>query len=298
MSSAAQTAANQINAQASTGPCTDEGKSRSSRNSLTHGLFALRDFIRPDEEQTYAQLDAALKADLRPVGTLELNLVEEIRGVMWRLARCRDIEAGFIETLGTGAAVTEAPGAEAIPIPQAPGAEAIKDPMQNEATARLQNSIDRARAQSHRLLHRCTSELRRLQTSRQYLNEVFPAGTALDDLGISDWQSITSSLAERMRGDLRQRKIDGLDSFESIIKTAFNDEMRSMAMPESTKAESGVFAERTQSAPRLGIFRAERTQSTAPKSVGVARNAPCPCNSGRKYKRCCGKNQGPWLTFE
>ncbi len=22
---------------------------------------------------------------------------------------------------------------------------------------------------------------------------------------------------------------------------------------------------------------------------GVARNAPCPCRSGRKYKRCCGK---------
>jgi uncharacterized protein YecA (UPF0149 family) len=22
----------------------------------------------------------------------------------------------------------------------------------------------------------------------------------------------------------------------------------------------------------------------------TARNAPCPCNSGQKYKRCCGKN--------
>jgi hypothetical protein len=22
---------------------------------------------------------------------------------------------------------------------------------------------------------------------------------------------------------------------------------------------------------------------------GVARNAPCPCGSGRKYKRCCGR---------
>ena len=25
------------------------------------------------------------------------------------------------------------------------------------------------------------------------------------------------------------------------------------------------------------------------KFPGTGRNAPCPCNSGRKYKRCCGK---------
>jgi len=32
----------------------------------------------------------------------------------------------------------------------------------------------------------------------------------------------------------------------------------------------------------------------APKTVAppraVSRNAPCPCGSGDKYKRCCGKN--------
>ena len=25
------------------------------------------------------------------------------------------------------------------------------------------------------------------------------------------------------------------------------------------------------------------------RAIGVSRNAPCPCNSGKKYKRCCGK---------
>ncbi|MBQ7282414.1 MAG: SEC-C domain-containing protein, partial [Spirochaetales bacterium] len=28
---------------------------------------------------------------------------------------------------------------------------------------------------------------------------------------------------------------------------------------------------------------------TAPK---VGRNDPCPCGSGKKYKNCCGRNQG------
>jgi hypothetical protein len=25
------------------------------------------------------------------------------------------------------------------------------------------------------------------------------------------------------------------------------------------------------------------------KSLGTGRNAPCPCNSGKKFKRCCGR---------
>lgn len=36
----------------------------------------------------------------------------------------------------------------------------------------------------------------------------------------------------------------------------------------------------------LGLFKAKSRQK-AP-IVAVARNAPCPCGSGRKYKRCCG----------
>lgn len=36
----------------------------------------------------------------------------------------------------------------------------------------------------------------------------------------------------------------------------------------------------------LGMFK--RTKMRQPESVAVLRNAPCPCGSGRKYKRCCG----------
>lgn len=37
----------------------------------------------------------------------------------------------------------------------------------------------------------------------------------------------------------------------------------------------------------LGLFKARSTQQTP--VVAIARNAPCPCGSGRKYKRCCGR---------
>jgi uncharacterized protein YecA (UPF0149 family) len=33
----------------------------------------------------------------------------------------------------------------------------------------------------------------------------------------------------------------------------------------------------------------------APQAPPIARNALCPCRSGEKYKRCCGKTAPPLL---
>ena len=53
------------------------------------------------------------------------------------------------------------------------------------------------------------------------------------------------------------------------------------AYKPSTDAKPGGSADR--SAPG-----AQATAITAQKKVG--RNDPCPCGSGKKYKRCCGRN--------
>jgi hypothetical protein len=37
----------------------------------------------------------------------------------------------------------------------------------------------------------------------------------------------------------------------------------------------------------LGFFKQTGKQNSS--AVTIARNAPCPCGSGRKYKRCCGR---------
>jgi uncharacterized protein len=45
---------------------------------------------------------------------------------------------------------------------------------------------------------------------------------------------------------------------------------------------------------QLHEFRLERRQLSPPRdpvvrnSPKVGRNAPCPCGSGKKYKKCCG----------
>jgi hypothetical protein len=40
---------------------------------------------------------------------------------------------------------------------------------------------------------------------------------------------------------------------------------------------------------------AKQTQSEPAKTPSIPRSAPCPCKSGEKYKRCCGKNAPPVL---
>ena len=58
----AKFAANQANAQHSTGPRTPEGKAAVSQNSATFGLFAARDLVRPEDQSEYDELRAGLEA--------------------------------------------------------------------------------------------------------------------------------------------------------------------------------------------------------------------------------------------
>ena len=217
MSTPAQLAANLANAQASTGPRTEEGKAASSKNATKHGLFATHDFIRPGEEPLYAELDDSLRLDLAPSGILEHNLVDEIRRAMWRLRRCGQVEESFIATLD---------------------ADAQPDPMQNEPAAKLQASVDRARAQSHRLLHKCTAELRRLQTDRQYAQEFFFEDADTSDIGIADWRAITKAHGERTRGELRQKKLDRLDNMLSMVQRAATEASAASGMPLTNQTRS------------------------------------------------------------
>jgi hypothetical protein len=41
---------------------------------------------------------------------------------------------------------------------------------------------------------------------------------------------------------------------------------------------------------------AKQTQPQPAKTTPIPRSAPCPCKSGEKFKRCCGKNAPPVLT--
>ena len=41
---------------------------------------------------------------------------------------------------------------------------------------------------------------------------------------------------------------------------------------------------------RRELYKAQKSSTTVVKGPKVGRNDPCPCGSGKKYKKCCGKN--------
>src|SRR5690242_2924686 len=161
MATPAQIAANQQNAEASTGPQTSQGKARSAQNSTSHGLFAKRDFVRPCETAEYEELTNSLLDDLRPEGALERTIAFEIVSAAWRLRRCSELEAALA---GRG--------------------DYVLDPLEDKETLPLQNTVDRARGHAHRNMYRAMNELRRLQTERRFRGEFLTGGIEPAELGL------------------------------------------------------------------------------------------------------------------
>jgi hypothetical protein len=217
-----------------TGPRTEAGKAISARNSTKHGLFAQRDFILRGEDEEYAQTFSDLMAELSPASVLEQTFATEIMGATWRLRRCGILEFDL-------ARATD-------PAPDAQDA--------------IQKSIDRARAQSHNILRRSLTELRKLQTERQTRILQLPDGQVPPDLGLTDSRKAVNTAARSILAASSFCKPAPADSsFCKPVKTAPAAAASSFCNPPATP-----------------------------------RNAPCPCGSGVKYKRCCGKNAPPVLN--
>ena len=50
-----------------------------------------------------------------------------------------------------------------------------------------------------------------------------------------------------------------------------------------------VFPELTEER-RKELYKQQKASGTIRKPRKIGRNDPCPCGSGKKYKKCCGKN--------
>ena len=169
MASDSQIDANRHNAALSTGPQTPAGKARCADNALQHGLFATRDFVRPDERDDYEHIHDSLRVELAPKTIFQHVHFREIFTAVWRLRRCRLLEASLVDKLSDPAL----------------------DAMEDDATCRLQAAIDRARRDAHRILARSTAELRRLQTERDFTKMAY---LSPDGQGLSSHIRITSAL--------------------------------------------------------------------------------------------------------
>jgi hypothetical protein len=93
MTSFRQIEANRRNAIPSTGPNTEEGKRRSRRNALRHGLCA--ETVIEDIED-YRAFEAAVIADYDAQTAVERELVLRLASLLWRLRRSTAIETDLL----------------------------------------------------------------------------------------------------------------------------------------------------------------------------------------------------------
>lgn len=88
---------NRINARASTGPRTPEGKAASSRNALKHGAYSIALLPLGESPEDLEALRAAVVTSLAPVGPIECLLVDRLVLQWWRLERAQRVERETLE---------------------------------------------------------------------------------------------------------------------------------------------------------------------------------------------------------
>jgi len=106
MATDAQIAANQLNAQKSTGPQSTTGKQASSMNAVTHGIFATNPIATGENKAEFNELSEAIRDYYKPSDIIEEALVHNIIIALWRQQRARCAEAAIINLSMTRRSIT------------------------------------------------------------------------------------------------------------------------------------------------------------------------------------------------
>jgi hypothetical protein len=134
-----------------------------------------------------------------------------------------------------------------------------------EEMAAQQKSVDRARSHSHSMLRRSLAELRKLQTERA------------------------------IRLELDNGHLPGLVDSKQLIQTVrdFDNHEGKQAKAAAKIIDDMIKAE--EASAMKPPINSSFCNPTPTNAVLTPRNAACPCGSGEKYKRCCGKAAPPVL---
>ena len=154
MSSERKKAANRANARLSTGPKTLEGKAAVALNGIRHGLLSRQTLIKGESEAELVGFGKRLRAQLSPVGELELLFADRIVSTAWRLRRALAVEAALLSKEDTPDRAFAGYGGRKMTI-----------------LARYESTLERG-------LFKALHELQRLQAARQ--GESVPLPEAVD----------------------------------------------------------------------------------------------------------------------
>jgi hypothetical protein len=92
-----QIEANRRNARLSTGPTTEQGKRKSRRNEVRHGLIAETVIDALEDAADYAAFEMAVTADYDACTAVEREPVLRLASLLWRLRWATAIESGLFK---------------------------------------------------------------------------------------------------------------------------------------------------------------------------------------------------------
>ena len=228
MATPAQIAANQANAQLSTGPRSADGKARSSKNNLRYGFRSQSVLLPGDDPAEYEALLQELSGHFCIRNLSEQRMVREMADAEWRLRRTRHYQEELL-----------------------------------------------------------TRKIEELALSRPDASPI-----ALQALAYDALLSESRSFAQFLRYETKyERQYNTAYSQWCAYQTG-QDRKQHHAAETAFNTSLGL----KPPAPPVRRFPSTGTDEPNPAAT-IARNAPCPCGSGEKYKRCCGKNAPPMLNL-
>ncbi len=154
-----------------------------------------------------------------------------------------------------------------------------------EIAALLQSRADNIYEQKKQLFGEALKEVERVILLQNVDSKWIDHLDAMDDL-----KGSIGLQAYAQRNPISEFRIVGADMFDEMVAEIKEKTARAIltVFPASNierKEVAKVTSERITDSSK-----AEKKAPSVDRRGGVAKNAPCPCGSGKKYKRCCGKD--------
>jgi preprotein translocase subunit SecA len=110
---------------------------------------------------------------------------------------------------------------------------------------------------------------------------------------LQDMENLKEGIGLRGYGQLdplREYQKEGFALFEELMDRIKEDVLSSLFRVRIAKPEPDEMPERKQRTLNLSHGDGDASTTVRRKGQKVGRNDPCPCGSGKKYKKCCGAN--------
>ena len=228
MATERQIAANQQNAQSSTGPRSDPGKAASSRNAATHNLTAKGLIILPGQEDDFTQLESGMRATLIPDGPLQEIIFKRALESAWSLERCRQAALKLYRTSDR------------------PDVDPILDNSNNNEPR--YSRVQRYAREAENSMYKAMRVLGKLQEEARYRQQAFPLTPAQsEDAGlfaqtphalsqVCSFNQVMKSIIANCRNNSKTRSIHATAAAPLPIKGATRIEANSVGEPPKSNA--------------------------------------------------------------